>query len=245
MAAQHDSLYDHINITARARDQKVSTMYMDERFRPRLQALSYAVMNGDPPFEKMVPEQVENALVRIAEATGKPLSVLRERYFFSKHGFFEKFDETKPGFHMPYIELNNVIQQILDVDVPIMSVYDTWKPTMKAMRTAMQEAAQTYGVTLDMSFTSRSQFAAKLGSPYEGEAPYVEFYARLRPGMTYIQIFLFLPGKHAGSFRLTALFGDLRSPSLNSDKDVINWSNDCARYAAAVFKWWADYDATV
>lgn len=133
-------------------------------------------------------------------------------------------------------EADQAIFWAINSNTPIIGQAPSWKPTVNNLRPLFEAAAKHTGCVIQRAEKDGTQYHVTL-EPTQPIDINVTIHTSLSRD-TRMDTFVDFANT---SFRtdLKALFGDVRNPTLWNTDAARKWSMDLARYAAAIFEWWA------
>lgn len=210
-------------------------MFAADELRPRMTELTRAICAGRAPFEGLVPEELDRILADLAPQIGRSTLELREVYFTSIHGFFERTPEEMAQIRMQLGALQGEVTRRMRGPGPAAP----YRPDAAQMAAAVEAGlAAEPGLVLVDSVTDRTQAFFRIGRQGGGALEVTLTTLLGRPG-AYTQDVLGCAGQGRGlNCLLRPLFGDFRDGVFASPEAVTGCTARILRKAAAVLDWW-------
>lgn len=217
-------------------------MYAEPHLIPKMTKMTRAIYAGEPPFDGLVPAELDAVLREIAQGEDQTPEELRLALFVGLHGFWKLSKEDMNQVRMDTSMLRSEVR----MDLPEPEQTPGWRYSfrLKAEMTdraihAVCEGAD--GLGLKERNITPSQ-AIYILEPRVKNGLVVKLRFDLDRPHSRILDMLMTDGLRPNlECSLKLLFADLRADELNSEDDIKRWVRILADYAKAVFQWWSDH----
>ncbi|WP_372574500.1 hypothetical protein [Ruegeria jejuensis] len=204
--------------------------------------MTRAIYAGEPPFEGLVPAELDAVLCELAKGEAHTPEELRLGLFAGLHGFWELPEKERREVRM---DASTLISEVT-LSLPEPEQTPGWRYSFRLNVEMTDQAIHAVsedadGLGLKERNITPSQAIYTLGPRDENDLVVMLCFDLNRPHSRILDMLMTDGLRPNLECSLKLLFADLRADELNSEDDIKRWVRILADYAKAVFQWWSDH----